>query len=987
MESFSPYRVVGSVCGEMPLSSTILYGVPLLMVPTGHTFQLFRGKELSMLRGGPHFEKRVRAVAQAGKYRFVAEGPRLHGFVHHKPLWICMHHEITKSKVEHLLAVDDILFAVGQDRRVVVREVKTGKVLGEFLVERSEEVRAMVVPAGYTNKLLLATAEGSLQLFNFRNGTCVWYARRESGAQITALATSSYKDVIAYGTSNGRVIVLHIGTNEVIMSFEIGENDAVTSLAFRTDKSVLVAGGSSGEVSLWDLENRCLDGVLTRGKQVQTAVEALETPHTSAVHSIIVLPTPTAMIVTAGADNALLQFRFDTVDGLGLLVRERRGHMGSCSAALFYNDDLLITAGADRAIRVTHVFSDRASWELSQGRLGRRGREKLLGREALKMPPAIALSSCTARNYQWASVVSLHEASAQMCGWRMDTRALECKLSGITTSVHTARAVTISDCGNFAIVGYSSGNVSVISIQNKGIHQLFDSALRPEERAHSGSVECVGVTCGNSIIVTAGLDAHIKLWDLIGGKLRSIIATKCPMHKSCIHQPSSLFIVAQHFTIRVYHCNPDIGLSPEQLSVPVREFDGHSGPITALALAPDSCRYLVSASGDAALLVWDLAAAACVGQYRMPSPAVSLSFHPDALFMVSIHLEECGAFLWSNNLRYGFVPEVVIDPKKRPVEELPLLHFPTVHGVVEEMEEEQDTNCSSMGGAGTHLSARPGSLQLDGKGDDESDDEGTFSGTATFKNNAKTVTHEVELFDINKDTALMQIQREKQQWAELETINSGGLRLAGVPRSMWFNITLLEQIKEKNQPLLPPKKRDVPFFLPTTQDLRPTFIVTVPSSKDQDGAAAACTSRVASAPSVELTAVQQMLLRGEHDALMSHLISLGTPQAVDLEVKRAVDFVEGCSYTEEELEGIKNCLRGLLSFITEWLQRRENVDLVQGILASTLRSHGPLITMCGDEFVGVIMDLAELQNAVRYSLDHLVEYPYCLAGNFTGSIF
>ncbi|KAH9598140.1 WD40 repeat [Trypanosoma melophagium] len=975
MESFSPFRVVGSVCGDVPISSTILYGAPVLMIATGHTFQLFRGKELSMLRGGPHFLKRVRAVAQTGKYRFVAEGPRIHGFTHHKLLWTCMHHDITQSKVDHLLAQDELLFCVGQDKRVEVRAVKTGNLLGEFLIERSEEVSAMVLPAGYTNKLLVGTTSGALHLYNFKTGACLWYAQRETMSQVTSLTASNYKDIIAYGTSSGRVVVLNMGTNEEIMSFDHRERGAVTALAFRTDKSILISGASGGEVVLWDLENRCLDGVLTRSKQVQSEADVLETPHTNTVHSIVVLPTDNAAIVTAGSDNALLQFRFDTVDGLGTLVRERRGHMGSCTTAAFYNTDLLLTAGTDRSLRVTHVFSDRASWELSQGRLGRRGREKQMGREALKMTPAIAIASSTARNYQWSSVVSIHEASAQMCGWRMDTRALECKLSGISTSTHTARSVAMSDCGNFAIVGYSSGNVAIISIQNKSVKQLFDEALQPADRAHASSVECVEVACGNTVVVTAGLDARIKMWDLLNCTLRYVLKTGCPVGKSCVHQPSSLFIAAQHFTIRVYHCNPDVGLSTEEMTTPVRVFDGHNGPITALALAPDSNRYIVSASGDAALLIWDLAAAACVGQYRFTSPAISLSFHPDALFMISTHAGERGAFLWSNNLRYGFVPEVVEDPKSRVVGELPLLHFPTAHGETEDEATETHENGKLLGVNGN------GELDHRQQSEDDDDDENNNKD----ENKKNSVDVEAELFDATTDIALVKRKREEQQRHELDQIVSGGLRLAGVPRSLWFDLTLLEQIKEKNQPLLPPKKRDVPFFLPTTQELRPTFLVVASSGKENGSNETQ--PRVVSAALAELSPVQRMLIQNKYETLMSYLLSLTTPQAIDLEIKRAVDYTEGGSYTEEELQRLKECLRGLLLFLAEWLRRCENVDLVQGILADTIRSHGPLITRCGEELVPLLEELAQLQNTVRYSMDHLLGYPSCLVGTFSGSLF
>lgn len=983
MQSFDAFRVVGSICGPVPISSTILYGTPVLMVATGRTFQLYKGKELAMMRGGPTFQDPVRAVAQVGKYRVVAEGPRLHIFVHHKALWVNHHEAATKPAITHLLAQDDLLFSVGEDKRVVVWELKTGKVLQELLVDKSETVTALVLLTGYTNKLLLATAEGTLQLWNFRSGVCLWYSQRcgtggptrvaAAPPAITALACSRYKNIVAYGTTDGKVMTCNIAADETVTTFDHVDGGAVTSLLFRTDKDgLLVSGTSLGEVVIWDLENRCMDGTLTRSKQVRSELEALERPHVDMVHSLVMfdLPEYAALLITGGADNALMQFRFDTVDGLGVLVRERRGHMGSCTDAIFYNTDLLVTAGNDRALRVTHVFSDRASWELSQGKLGKRGREMQLGREAVKLPPATALAASTTRNYQWSSLVSLHAASALACGWRMDTRAMEFKLSGIQTSAHTARALALSDCGNYAVVGYSSGNVAVLSLQNRSVRHFFDPALGAD-RAHDSSVECVEVGCGNTTVVTAGLDGVIKMWDLWSGKLKASIATELPMTKSCLHEASSLFIVAQHFTIRVYHANPDIGLTEEELRTPVRELEGHNSPITALALAPDTYRYVASTSGDGALLVWDLAAAACVGQYRFASPALSLSFHPDALFLVTTHAGERGAYLWVNNIRYGYVPEVVPNPKVNATEQLPWLHFPTAHGAAEEDVLED--------GEAAGNAAQPASAALT---EAEAEERATAATEAR-----EAAAAEANLFDASRDIALVHRQQREAQQAALDAIPMEGLELAGVPQSLWFNLTVLDQIKEKNQPLLPPKKKDVPFFLPTTQELRPTFLVVASDNRKADGEADRAGGRVARADLAELTPVQDMLVNGRHEALMDHFLSLKTAQAIDLELKRAVDYVDGSSYTAAELDRMQSCLKGLLSFITEWLRRQKNVDLVQGILADVIRSHGALATRFGEALVPALEELAEVQNKTRYSVDHLVSYPACLAGTFAGTLF
>lgn len=954
MLAFSPFRAVGNICGDVPISHTALYDAPVLMVAVGRSFLLYRGKELSLLRGGPTFESPVSAVAQTGRFRFVGEGGNVHCFSHHKAMWVVSHASVTKARVELIIAQDDLVFSYGNDKIIVVRQIKTGEMLAEIAVEGSEAVTSMILLEGYTNKLLVSTASGSLQLYNFKSGKLLFKAKVEPYGRVTCLAGSQYRDIVAFGTSTGRLVLYNISLDEEVCSFK-HEGVAVTAVAFRKDKDgFLLSGTSAGEIAVWDLTNRCLDGVLTRSKQVKSRYDAFETPHTEPVHSLHFLHNAQGVLVSGSGDNALMQFRFDTVDGLGLLVRERRGHMGGCTAAQFYNTDLLVTAGEDQALRVTHVFSDRASWELSQGKLGRRGRDQMVGREALKLPPATQLQTCTTRNYQWASIVSLHEASAVMCSWRMDTRAMEHKLSGISTGMHSARSVALSNCGNYAVVGYSSGNVTSINLQNKSIKQYFLSNKAPSEHkaAHQKSVESVQVACGNTVVVSAGLDKCIMLWDLQNVKHLKTIKVSEAVSMGCLHEPSSIFISVQHFTLRAYNIHPDA----ENAEKPVRTFEGHQGPITAIALTPDTNRYVVSASADCVVMVSDLAAGVCVGYYRVASPITSLSFHPDALFMVTTHLGERGAFMWTNNLRYGFVPDVVLSPLEEVVEELPLLHYP----VNRSESADEDTEAPLQDNEETR--------KLKGAdGDDEREEE-------------KDAVHSVELFDSSKDIALLRREADRAVEDRLNGIVCTGLRRSGLPKNVWYNITVIDQIKEKNQPLLPPKKKDVPFFLPTTSELRPTFIVQLQQQQEKSSSSTKFTKEVG-----RLSPFHQCIIDEAFDAALSILLPLSA-QEMDLELRMMIEYDEEVEYTLAELELIKASMINLLRFLRVQLASRTNVDLVQGLIAAVLRSHGALFGRFGAEVVEEMESLAVEQNSARKSVDHLVGYPNCLLGTFTGSV-
>ncbi len=962
MQAFSPFRVVGSVCGERPASLTMMYDAPILMVPIGRTFQLFRGHELTMLRGGPVFEKNVRCVAQTGKFRFVAEGSRVHCFSQHKSLWTKEHCFVSKAKVNVLLARDELLLSVGEDKCIVVWNAKAGEQLQKIPVPESETVSSMIIAEGYTNKILIATLEGSIHLINFHTKKLVFSSKRSDskdtalGGQILCMTPSHHRDIIAYGTSTGGVYVYNYGTDTVLVSLRHDGGAAVTAMIMREDREgYLVTGTSLGEVAVWDLAEQCLDGILTRSKQVKSKDEALDTPHVDAVHTLVFIPK-THLLVTGAGDNALMQFRFDTVDGCGLLVRERRGHMGTCTVARFFNTDLVVTAGSDQALRVTHVFSDRASWELSQGKLGRRGRDMHLGREALKLPPATTLVSSTLRNYQWASVVSLHEASAVLCGWRMDNRCIESKLSGISSNAHTARCVALSECGNFAVVGYSSGHLTRINLQNKGLHQFFQS--QDCQVAHTGGVpvETVQIMASNRLVISASSNGVFHLWTLLDLRFLSTIATGRPTSHSCLHRLSSLLCVVHHFSIAVYQLDAYFGTASgsggiqEDSKLPfcrkVRDFEGHQSPITALAIVPDSLRYVVSASSDAGLYLWDLSAGVCVGQVRMPSPVSSLSFHPDALFLVTTHMGEKGAYLWTNNLRYGFVPDVVSNLTN--LSAAPLLHFPVAH--VEHEESDAPIRVTSP----AEMGVRP-----------------------------PDVEHaDVPLFDSTTDLAMQRSQKDAQRAKLLDEILCPGLRLSGLPSNVWSTLPLLDQIKQKNQPILPPKKRDVPFFLPTTSELRPTFLVPVKEAENGLGTAGAAAAR----PSLHgaNSPFEAALAADDFEGAMGILKVLNASE-MDLELKRCVDFVEDTPYSAPELEHIRASASQLLRFLTFWVLRRENADLVQGMLADVVKAHGRVFSRLGEKIIAEMDSLAAAQDTLRQELEHLYALPNAIVGVSTGA--
>jgi U3 small nucleolar RNA-associated protein 21 len=920
MAAFSPFRLVGSIMGELPVSYTSLYEKPSVMVPLHRSFLLYGGIELHLLRGGPTFEEHVTAVAQSGKYRYAAEGGRIHAFVHHRPAWTAPHSKELMCRVTRLLAADELLFSVGEDRKIKVWHYRTGEVLHEILLPfNCGNVSAMVLPLGYINKLLVSTTEGILYLYNFRTAKLLYtFGADTPFPPITSLTVHPhYKDLVAFGCGDGTVIVHHISDDREITRFN-HVSGAVTAVEFRQDvEGLLFSGTSTGEVALWDLKLKAMVGVLTRSKQVRSRDEVLDNVHSAAVHSIVSVPGM-PMLVTCGADNAMCQFRLDTIDGMALLIRERRGHYGPCTAATFYNTDLLLSAGSDRSLRCTHVFSDRASWEMSQGKMGKRSRDEQVSRAALKLPPVSALACGTARNYQWASIATLHDSSAQIAAWRLDTRALETKTSPLKTGVHCCRSLALTLCGNYVVVGYSSGHLTRLNLQDQTYRHFLDRAGRP---AHKASVESVAIGNMNSVVLSCGLDQRICLWDLLSGHLAGTIEVGFALTKNVVHPSSSLIGVAcSDFGIRFFDWT-----APEK-DVAVRHLVGHRAAITAMALTPDTSRHLISASMDSAILVWDIAAAQCVGFYRMGSPAQTLGFHPDALFMVTTHPGERGVSLWTNNLRYGFAPDIV-DPLAKPVQQAPLLHFP-----------EQ----------------RPDDIL----GDDEI---------------------EAELFDVDKDTQLRRAAIERGELEELEAITCAGLRRSSRRFQELQAIGFLDQIKERNQPLLPPKKEKAPFFLETTRELNPTFIIKV---KAGDGTG----SQVQRGVLAGTCFFSPQTLLEDKEQSLAQLVKM-TPQEIDLHLRQIIQFQDS-EATAEEIREDQSRVLGTLQFLTWALQNQQNVDVIEHVLGHFLDLHSQQVISFGQAESQIRLSLEELlkeQSAVRSKITGLVDYPLCLVSAFSQS--
>jgi hypothetical protein len=119
-------------------------------------------------------------------------------------------------------------------------------------------------PDAYVNKVLVSAADGRAALLNFVAGRVV-HTFAGFGAAVRCVAPSPALDVVAFGLADGRVVVHNIRFDETVATFTHDPaGGAVTAAAFRTGPgpAVLVCGGVSGALSVWDLAAKRLQTVI-----------------------------------------------------------------------------------------------------------------------------------------------------------------------------------------------------------------------------------------------------------------------------------------------------------------------------------------------------------------------------------------------------------------------------------------------------------------------------------------------------------------------------------------------------------------------------------------------------------------------------------------------------------------------------------------------------------------------------------------------------
>lgn len=744
-------------------------------------------------------------------------------------------------------------------------------------------------PHTYLNKILIGSTIGELILLNVRTGkiihlfTCLKRSKDKEviGSKITTMEQSPAIDTIAIGTAAGKVHLINVRMDKLLFTLDHHQkkndtSDGVTSLSFRTDSSALeygiaplAVGQSNGTISIWDLSPQSDDSdsgeddyynpPKKQREARRTLLTELKNIHVGGVSQLSYFRNEPLLLSTGYRSNSLLMHVFDSPNHSGRILRQRRGHISPPTLIRYqYTNDgisanmadgtdaaccqILSCGGGpvDTSLRMFSTARSVLDCEYSQGKgLEKKARKFNLknGKNDLLLNEIEALAVRETKSRDWGDLITIHKGHALAYVWstkrktqtgpilRQDSWNVSAMKVAPPKEAH-ASSVTLSSCGNFAIVGTKGGMIYKYNVQSglprgsypkksnyddddytKGgsektdglagnvnrttkllerslkIHKLNnDREITKKEatvierrrarwnkaRHLNSAVTGVAVDGINKTLVSVGSDSKLIIWSFTKHiPLRnSPVALNAPATKLLHCRESGLIAVALNDYSVVMYDPSSSHMKPVRTFGKIGSEVRHFGPITDLCFGPDG-RKLLTASLDSTIRVWDVPTHTCVDWLLFKSVPTSLTLSPTGEFLATSHEGKVGMSLWCDRT---FFESVAVDGSAM-IEEPCIMDEPQF--VVEDEED-----------------------KIFGR--EREEEEGKFAAMITNRSDGNTAN----------DTEVVPSS------STVVPKKEGLITFSNLPTMHWKNLFKLELVKARNKPKEGPKKPPTaPFFL------------------------------------------------------------------------------------------------------------------------------------------------------------------------------
>ncbi|XP_054747094.1 WD repeat-containing protein 36 [Anastrepha obliqua] len=886
---FRQNRALGFVSNNVP--AVIRYvrrrKDTLIITCIGRAFQVYTANHFRLLHVGPIHPDEITALAMDRVHTYAASNRCIYA-------WRAGKHQrhvfrghtrnvhLLLPFAAHLIAVDEanVLRVWDIAKEEVYLELQFN--VDEFLIT------AITHPPAYLNKIVLGSQQGMLKIWNIKENRLL-YTFAGFGSKVTCIQPSPALDVVAVGHQDGSIILLNLKFDEVLMKFK-QDWGQVSQITFRTDgPPIMVTACSNGHVAFWDLEDRKIAG------QMQVHEDAVST-------AICFHNEP--LLFTTSPDNSMKLWIFDMPDNGARLLRSREGHTGPPLCIRYHGNSgtSILSAGEDSDLRVFSTISESLNKSMGKASYNRKKSKKRNRFEmhALRMPPIIEFTSETTREREWDNIAAIHAGIIQTTTWsfyknRMgEHRLVPSKFQNknridyktITT------CVTLTHCCNFVIIGYSSGDVERFNIQS-GLHRASYGSP-----AHKTAVRGVVSDILNQFVITGCGQGLLKFWPFKENAEKYIKCLKFPEGISLmrIHRESAMLAVALvNFVVHIVDVDT---------RVIVRKFEGHIAKLNDMVFSPDS-RWLISASMDSTIKVWDIPSSYMIDHFKVDRPCVSLTMSPNGDFLATAHVNYLGIYLWANKMLFNQITLRSINPySKAPYVGLPISASDEMD-VADLME----------------------NAKLKESNDDEDEDQ-----------------------DMSDNDMGPEINLTYESPPQL---GSDLITLSGTAASRWQNLLDLEVIKKRNKPKAPPKTpKQAPFFLPTIAGLDVKFDMSqATETMDENNGSRVLQAGVGGLST--LTDFGKMLHSAtdlkNYTQCVDHLKKLG-PSMIDFEIKSLHPTGGGSS----------RIMVSFLHTIEHMFNTNTNFELAQAYLSVFLRVYS-IDLLDFEEVIEVLERVCELQ--------------------------
>ncbi|ETW85975.1 hypothetical protein HETIRDRAFT_60335 [Heterobasidion irregulare TC 32-1] len=646
---FAPFRALGLVTNHVPFAlqtrsfkgSTDGPRIHLLTC-IGRSWVLWEGGKMGLLFVGPDTAEPISAMAMDGDAVWAAAGPRVLKYVRGKE--ILRLNNPLGAHIASILVFGSQLLALTEDGgRLLMWDTSKEEFQTQIQFEAGFVATHMMHPATYLNKIIVASSNGSLQMWNIRTQTCIHKflhnnllasSTSNAATAITALAQSPAIDVVGIGFTSGEISIYDIRANEGFMRIFMREG-GIRALSFRTDgHPVLASASETGHISLWDLS--------AKGRLLHTVRGA----HDGGITALEWVPGQ-PVLVSSGEDNSVKQWLFDSPTSAPRLLKYRSGHNAPPHLIRFYGEDgkQLLTASRDRSLRCTSLVRDSRSFELSQGSLTKKASTLSVPVASLKLPLITSLSYSTTRWKDWDDIMTAHTGETFARTWSMLHKKKGNHALGLGSTekgkpVGSVKAVCVSACGNFGIASSSTGAITMWNMQSGMQRKVFSIGPYPDERSITG----LATDALNRILIASTLDGTINFFDFHTTALEKTLVLPSAAVSITLHRDSGLLaVICDDLAVRL------VDIETRRI---VREFGGFGGRVLDMTFSPDS-RWVITTSLDSIIRTFDIPTGHLIDAFRTSSVATSVSFSPASDFLATAHVDSVGVFLWANRAQYS----------------------------------------------------------------------------------------------------------------------------------------------------------------------------------------------------------------------------------------------------------------------------------------------------------------------------------------------